>query len=1011
MPKYLKRKIDVVFLTLLFILLAVFFITFKRLQFTRKSERMVSHTHQVLHNLERIHVNTVEIETGQRGFIITGKEEYLQPLTVSLKKIEPELAKLKSLIADNPTQLKRLATLTHLLRSRLEILQDGISLRKEKGLEDALDFIKSNKGKMVMDEIRSVISDMKDEEITLLESRSVEISNSSQTSNLLYFLLSGFVTATILVFYFYIRKGTLKLNAVNNQLAVKNNELLAVNEEMQSTEEQLMANLDQINLLQKFLEDRERQYRELFENASDIIYELDENGRLELFNPSLENISGFSAEELKNKVYLELVHPNYRERAVAFYQQQLKSRKVTSYLEFPMATKHKKPVWIGQNVRMVFNDEGWALKVVVVARNISDLKTIQRKLKRSEKQYRLISENSHDFIALNKPSGEYVFVSNAAKDLLGYDPDELIGRTDLEFIHSDDVPGVRDLYSKVLQGESVLNVQYRMRKKDGAYIWVETNAKPIFHANGVLTDIQTSSRNITYRKKVEEELIKAKEAAEELTKAKSLFLSMMSHEIRTPMNAIIGLTNILMQESPRDDQYESLKLLKFSGDNLLTIINDILDFSKIEAGKIELENIDFNLFELISNIKLMLQQRAIDKGIDLLVNFDKSIPRIVNGDQVRIGQIVTNLVSNAIKFTDRGCVELFVEQLGVSNDKVSIRFKSKDTGIGIEEDKVKLIFESFSQARTDTTRKFGGTGLGLSISKRLLNLMGSEIEVVSKYGEGSEFFFTLILEKGKTNVSESTLTKNVTRDFKDRNIKVLLVDDNRVNQVVANNFLKKWGIAADITDNGKSAIDMIQNKSYQLVLMDLQMPGMDGYEATKAIRSMKDSYFKNIPIIALTAEAMMEIKQQAFAAGMNDFITKPFQPDELQSIIFQHTNLEVKPDNKFNYISKINLYAEGDPEFRRELASLIVKNLEELREAVQISLTDHSSDIYQTTFHKVKATINMLGDTQLTACIENLNEKLSHMQSGSSGADEVIERFKFLSEEVISGLREENLTV
>jgi CheY-like chemotaxis protein/two-component sensor histidine kinase len=486
---------------------------------------------------------------------------------------------------------------------------------------------------------------------------------------------------------------------------------------------------------------------------------------------------------------------------------------------------------------------------------------------------------------------------------------------------------------------------------------------------------------------------------------------MMSHEIRTPMNAIIGLTNILMQEGPREDQFESLKLLKFSGDNLLTIINDILDFSKIEAGKIEMENIDFNLFELVSNTKLMLQQRALDKGIDLHVDFDASIPHVVKGDQVRIGQIITNLVSNAIKFTDKGYVELSVEPKEARNDKLVILFKVKDTGIGIEEDKVKRIFESFSQARTDTTRKFGGTGLGLSISKRLLNLMGSEIQVVSKYGEGSEFFFSLQLEKGKTTSPENAIAKNTPRDFKDLNIKVLLVDDNRVNQIVASNFLKKWGVKVNVTDNGKSSVEMIQDKSYQLVLMDLQMPGMDGYEATRAIRAMEDSYFKDIPIIALTAEAMVEIKQQAFAAGMNDFITKPFQPGELQSIIGQHTNLVVKGVNKFNYINKINLYAEGDPEFRRELASLIVKNLEELRESVRASLENDSANQYQTTLHKVKSTINMLGDTQLTSCIDELNEKLSKPKSLPNGIGEVIERFNFLSEEVINGLHEENLSL
>jgi PAS domain S-box-containing protein len=1009
--KKIRQRIDVVFIVLLLVLSSIFYITFKRSQFAKESEQWINHTHQVLNSLERVLSSVVDIETSQRGYIITGNEEYLAPLKLAEKENDPQLSKLRQLLADNPIQITRLDSLADLIRYRKELINQGIWLRKNKGAEEANAFIFTNKGRDVMNALRDLIEKMKDSEVKLLDQRkSASIRHTLEVTGL-YVGLSIFVFALVIIFYLYIRKTTTKLSLVNDELIEKNEEVNAINEEMQSTEEQLLTNLDQINLLQKFLEDRERQYRELFENASDIIYELGEDGRLQLFNPSLENLSGYAGDELKKMMYWDLVHNSYKNRVVEFYKNQIKSRKVTSYLELPMVTKSGTKVWIGQNVRMIFSETGWVQKVVVVARNISELKFVQRKLKQSEKLYRLISENTHDFIALNKPTGEYSFVSNAVKDLLDYDPDELIGKNYLEFIHPEDATIAKTFYEDILAGKSVLNMQYRMRKKFGTYIWMESNAKPIFNSSSELTDIQTSARNITYRKKVEEELIKAKEDAEELTKAKSLFLSMMSHEIRTPMNAIIGLTNLLLQELPRPDQTESLKLLKFSGDNLLTIINDILDFSKIEAGKIELENIDFDLFELLSNIKLMLQQRAEDKGISLYFKFDNKVPRVVKGDQVRIAQIITNLVSNAIKFTEKGYVELSVESKGPEEGKHKILLKTKDTGIGIEADKVKLIFESFSQARSDTTRKFGGTGLGLSISKRLLNLMNSEIEVKSKVGEGSEFYFTLLLEKGEVS-TQVDATKNNAKDILNLNVNVLLVDDNRVNQIVATNFLKKWGVKVDVADNGRTSLEMVKNKSYHLVLMDIQMPIMDGYEAAREIRSWEDPYFQNIPIIALTAEAMTEIKEQAFASGMNDFITKPFQPEELQSKIFQHTNVAPRQaPNKYSFKNKIDLYAEGDPEFRRELASLIVKNLEDLQQALKTALESDNVEVYNKTVHKVKATIDMLGDAQLTACIQELNERFTKTKAKRNGIDDVVKQFRTLCDEVISGLHEENHSI
>lgn len=381
------------------------------------------------------------------------------------------------------------------------------------------------------------------------------------------------------------------------------------------------------------------------------------------------------------------------------------------------------------------------------------------------------------------------------------------------------------------------------------------------------------------------ELNEAKQKAEEATRSKSMFLSTMSHEIRTPMNAIIGLTNILIEEEPKLDQVERLKLLKFSGENLLIIINDILDFSKIEANKLTLEDIDLDLHQLVSNVVEMLRHRSIEKNIKLELEYDKQLPKFVKGDAVRLSQIVTNLLGNAIKFTEKGSVTLSVNYKGPNADRDVIEFRINDTGIGIDADNLKKIFESFSQAGSDTTRKFGGTGLGLAISRNLVSLMGSTIEVESTPGIGSTFSFTLSFERGKREQNAAAISVS-DENLKNANLKILVVDDNKVNLFVATNYLRKWGIKYETADDGFQAVEKSKDKSFDLILMDIQLPGIDGFEASQQIRALSDdNYFKTVPIIALTADAMEESRDRALKSTMNDLLSKPFKPDELKTVI------------------------------------------------------------------------------------------------------------------------------
>lgn len=409
-------------------------------------------------------------------------------------------------------------------------------------------------------------------------------------------------------------------------------------------------------------------------------------------------------------------------------------------------------------------------------------------------------------------------------------------------------------------------------------------------------------RNLQIRQQIELAQ-KEKEVAERTAELKQQFMANMSHEIRTPMNAIVGMTRLLLGKEPRQDQMRYLKAIQQSADNLLVIINDILDLSKIEAGKIVIEQTDFSLREVVNSVRDMLMLKAEEKNIEFKVELDAQIPHRLVGDPTRINQILINLAGNAVKFTEKGYVAVHATVQKKEDKKYLMQFDIVDTGIGIAPDYVDKIFESFTQAGTDVARKFGGTGLGLTISKQLATLMQGDISVRSELGKGTTFTVVLPMEESEVQTEEQSDNLIDEATMKKLNkVKLLLVEDNEFNRMVAEDTLKELipEIVIDIAVNGKEALNRVQNEQYDVVLMDIQMPIMDGVAATKAIRAL-NTPAKDTRIIAMTANVLQEDVQQYFAIGMNAYVSKPFHTDEL---LLKMANVlegkQVNSDNKCN---------------------------------------------------------------------------------------------------------------
>ena len=519
-----------------------------------------------------------------------------------------------------------------------------------------------------------------------------------------------------------------------------------------------------------------------------------------------------------------------------------------------------------------------------------------------------IIRSMNDSLVVTSPDGVVERVNRATLGLLGYRENELIGNQFGIILSSKELDWGDDTgqqwFVDIISRGYVNNLETTYRAKNGRLIPVLLSASLMHGMDNTVQGIVCVALDITERKQAEQVLREAKEAAEAASKAKSQFLANMSHEIRTPMNGVLGMLDLMLDSITNESQLRLARMAHSSAEKLLFVINDILDFSKIEAGKLELQPVVFRIRDTVKEVNDLFWLKAQKKNIGMTLHIDESVPDTIEGDSVRLRQILINLKGNAIKFTENGEVSLEVRLEEETPEDILLRFEVRDTGTGISPVAQRKIFDAFSQADDSMARRHEGTGLGLAISKQLVEMMGGNIGMESTPGKGSIFWFTVRLKRAhaiaKQKVEDETQGKVTESRSSNQQLRVMLAEDNPVNQEVGRLILEGLDCLVEVVDDGRHAVEELFTERYDLVFMDCQMPDMDGYEATKMIRQREAKIggeIRRVPIIALTAHAMEGDREHCLEAGMDDYITKPFNAAQIGAIIQKWTQTQQQANN------------------------------------------------------------------------------------------------------------------
>ena len=762
--------------------------------------------------------------------------------------------------------------------------------------------------------------------------------------------------------------------------------------------------------------------------------------RLEL--PQIQNINFISLKGLINHVFLMNIMGSEWDILQGHFEF-LEEKNELLFIGIPLPeekvfTSDISTEYNLKNINPVLNENDQVEQLKADGLKSIDHKKIEEQLKINEKRYRDLFNYSQAFICTHDLSGRLLTVNPATCELMGYSEEELIGRMISDFLPKSDIKDFHsDYLEKVIKEGSVKGV-FRIvgRNNRKAYLLYknfkveEDKSEPY---------IIGFSQDITDRIKTEKELLLTKKVTEDAHKAKETFLANMSHEIRTPMTGILGIANLLSKTKLDDQQKKFIKLISESANNLLTIVNDVLDIEKIAARKLDLELIPFKIEDKVFTTLQSFQFKAEDKNINLLLKSALPDDLIVMGDPYRLGQILNNLLSNALKFTSNGEIAINIDFKKNEDKSIVVEIQVQDTGIGINPEKLPDIFKPFMQGSIDTTRKYGGTGLGLTICKNLVEMQGGKITVNSKVNEGTTFSFFIPYEKG----NETMLVEESKDDlnYKDlESIRILVAEDVDLNKFLVKHILESWGCEVTIASNGKEAVDRVKKQYFDLILMDIQMPEMDGITATgiirnlnmvekavidksvitKKIRTLNIKDKSTIPIIAITANALKGDGQRYLNLGMNGYITKPYTEEKLFHAINQviKTNdklririgpvtddsddIAIGDDERLYDLSMFIDISKGDDTFTKKIVSIFLETMPECLETLIEAGKNKRYELMSKTAHKMKSQIDLMSITSLRDTIRELEAN----GPGNDMSEMLIEKIQMTLDKVFIQLQE-----